>query len=406
MATLERSGELVIERGEGVHVWDAEGRRFLDATAALWFCNVGYGRREIADAAAAQMALLPTYSTFGDLSNRPAAELAELVASLAPVPDSKVFLTSGGSDSIDTATKMARRYWQLRGQPERTILVKRRHAYHGMHAAGTSLSGIPANIAGHGELLSDVIEVPWDDAVALRTAIETAGPSRVAAFFCEPVIGAGGVHPPPSGYLDGVRTICRQTGTLFVADEVITGFGRCGDWFASRRWNLDPDIITCAKGITSGYLPMGAVIAAPWVAEPFWAEGAGMWRHGYTYSGHATVAAVALANIAIIEREGLCARALTLESDLAGALAPLERRGLVSEVRGGTGVLGAVQIDRARLDGDPTLLARVVSAARGRGVLVRGLAGGALQVSPALTIDAAEIAELVGGIGAALDDCA
>jgi putrescine aminotransferase len=405
MAALEHTGELVIERGDGVHVWDAGGRRYLDATAALWFCNVGYGRREIADAAAAQMALLPTYSTFGDLSNQPAVELAELVASLAPVPGSKVFLTSGGSDSIDTATKMARRYWQLRGQSERTILVKRRHAYHGMHAAGTSLSGIPANVAGHGALLSDVIEVPWDDADALRTAIETAGSSRVAAFFCEPVLGAGGVYPPPDGYLDAVRTICRQTGTLFVADEVITGFGRCGDWFASRRWNLEPDIITCAKGITSGYLPMGAVVAAPSVAEPFWAEGAGMWRHGYTYSGHATVAAVALANIAIIEREGLCARALALESDLAGALAPLERHELVSGVRGGAGVLCAVQIDPERIDREPALLARVVTAARARRVLVRGLLGGALQISPALTIDAAEIAELVGGIGAALDDC-
>jgi len=219
MSALERTGELVLERGDGVSVWDVDGRRYLDATAALWFCNVGYGRREIADAAAAQMALLPAYSTFGDLSNRPAVDLAELVASLAPVPGSKVFLTSGGSDSIETATKMARRYWQLRGQAERTILVKRRHAYHGMHAAGTSLSGIPANVAGHGDLLRDVVEVPWDDANALRTAIEAAGPSRVAAFFCEPVIGAGGVHPPPDGYLDAVRTICRQAGTLFVGQD-------------------------------------------------------------------------------------------------------------------------------------------------------------------------------------------
>src|ERR1700675_3620508 len=227
VAAVQSGGELVLERGEGAHVWDVDGNRYLDATAGLWFCNVGYGRRELVDAAAAQMALLPAYSTFGDLSNRPAGELAERVASLSPVPGSKVFLTSGGSDSIDTATKMARRYWQLIGRPERTVLIRRQHAYHGMHTAGTSLSGIAANLAGHGELLANVVEVPWDDVEALRGAIDAAGPDRVAAFFCEPVIGAGGVFPPLAGYLAAVRAICRDTGVLFVADEVITGFGRC-----------------------------------------------------------------------------------------------------------------------------------------------------------------------------------
>ena len=263
MAAVEAGGELVLVRGEGAYVWDDAGRRYLDATASLWYCNVGWGRREIAEAAAAQMAMLPAYSTFGDLTNRPASELAERVATLAPVAGSKVFLTSGGSDSIDTATKMARRYWQLRGEPERTVLIRREKAYHGMHTAGTSLAGIPANAAGHGELIEDVVQVPWDDVGALADSIARAGTERVAAFFCEPVIGAGGVFPPPAGYLEGVRQVCRDTGVLFVADEVITGFGRCGDWFASSRFDLEPDIVTCAKGITSGYLPMGAVIAAP-----------------------------------------------------------------------------------------------------------------------------------------------
>ena len=170
-----------------------------------------------------------------------------------------MFLTSGGSDSIDTATKMARRFWQLVGQPERTILIRREHAYHGMHTAGTSLAGIPANAAGHGELIEDVVQVPWDDADDLRSMIDRVGAEQVAAFFCEPVIGAGGVYPAPDGYLSAARAVCRETGVLFVADEVITGFGRCGAWFASGRWELEPDIITCAKGITSGYLPMGAV---------------------------------------------------------------------------------------------------------------------------------------------------
>jgi len=294
MAALEAGGELVVDRGEGVFIWDEDGRRYLDATAGLWYCNVGYGREEIADAAAAQLRRLSAYSTFGDLSNRPAIELAERVAAFSPDPDSRVFLTSGGSDSIDTAAKMARRYWQLLGETDRTLFVTRENAYHGMHIAGTSLAGIEANAAGYGALVGDVVKVAWDSAEALRDVIAAATPERVAAFFCEPIIGAGGVFPPPPGYLAEVREICRQSGVLFVADEVITGFGRAGDWFASNRWELQPDIITCAKGITSGYLPMGGVIASPRVAEPFWTA-SGLWRHGYTYSGHATVAAVAMA---------------------------------------------------------------------------------------------------------------
>ena len=396
-------GELVVDRGEGVHVWDEDGRRYLDATAALWYCNVGYGRDEIADAVQAQLRRLPAYSTFGELSNRPAIELAERVSALAPVMDSRVFLTSGGSDSIETATKMARRYWQLLGQTERTLLITREHAYHGMHVAGTSLAGIQANATGHGPLVGDVAKVAWDSPSALRDAIAAAGPERVAAFFCEPVIGAGGVFAPPEGYLAQVRAICRESGVLFVADEVITGFGRAGDWFASSRWNLEPDIVTCAKGITSGYLPMGAVIAAPWVAEPFWRPAAGMWRHGYTYSGHATAAAAALANLAIMEREGLPKRALGLEDDLAEALAPLAQHPLVGEVRSGTGMLAAVQFAADALEAKPALPGRVVAGSRENGILTRALGIGALQISPPLVVDRDELDELREGLGSALD---
>lgn len=402
MSALESSGEFVVDRGEGAHVWDEAGRRYLDATAGLWFCNVGHGRDEIADAAAAQMRRLASYSTFGDFSNRPAIDLAERVAGLAPIADSRVFLTSGGSDSIDTAAKMARRYFQLTGQPERTVFISRERSYHGMHIAGTSIAGIEANATGYGPFVGDVAKVGWDSADDLRATIERIGPERVAAFFCEPVVGAGGVFPPPPGYLEAVRAICRDAGVLFVADEVITGFARCGDWFASTRWNLEPDLITCAKGITSGYLPMGAVVAAPGVAEPFWKPGAGLFRHGYTYSGHATVAAAALANLAIIDREGLNDRALALETELADALAPLEAHPLISEVRRGAGVLAAVQVDPARIAEDATLPARLVAAARANGILTRALGTGGLQISPPLTITRADIDELVGGITAAL----
>ena len=403
MAAVESGGELVIDRGEGVYVWDEDGRRYLDATAALWYCNVGYGREEIAEAAHHQLKKLSAYSTFGDLSNRPAIELAERLASIAPVAGSKVFLTSGGSDSIDTATKMARRYWQLLGQTERTLLISREHAYHGMHVAGTSLAGIAANAVGHGPLVGDVVKVTWDSPASLRDTIERAGPERVAAFFCEPVIGAGGVFAPPEGYLAAVREICRDTGVLFVADEVITGFGRTGDWFASSRWDLEPDIVTCAKGVTSGYLPMGAVLAAPWVAELFWRPGAGLWRHGYTYSGHATAAAVALANLDVMARERLPERAAGLEATLRDALAPITGHVLVDEVRAGTGVLAAVQLATQALEAEPGIAARAAGLCRERGILTRALGTGALQVSPALVIDDAGLDELQAGICSALD---
>lgn len=403
MAAVCAGGELVIERGDGIHVWDEAGRRYLDATAALWYCNVGYGRDEIADAAAAQMRRLSAYSTFGDLSNRPAIELTERVASLAPVDDSRVFLTSGGSDSIDTAAKIIRRYWQLAGQPDRTIFITRERAYHGMHIAGTSLAGIEANATGYGALVGDVVRVAWDSAEGLREAIARAGPERVASFFCEPVVGAGGVFAPPEGYLREVRDVCRETGVLFVADEVITGFGRLGDWFASTRWDLAPDLITCAKGISSGYLPMGAVVVAPHVAEPFWRPDAGMFRHGYTYAGHATVAAAALANLDILEREALPKRALDLETHLAAALAPLAEHPIVEEVRAGTGVVAAVQLDTAAIREDATLPNRAVAACRDAGIMTRPLATGALQVSPALVIDDPGLGELHDGLRVALD---
>jgi putrescine---pyruvate transaminase len=406
MAKVEVEGTLTIVRGEGAHVYDDSGRRYLDATASLWYCNVGWGRDQIVDAAAAQMRQLPAYSTFGNLTNGPAEALVERVASMAPVPGSKVFLTSGGSDSIDTATKMARRYWQLVGEPERTILIRRQKAYHGMHTAGTSLAGIPANAAGHGELIEDVVEVAWDDANALCDAVERTDPGRVAAFFCEPVIGAGGVFPPPEGYLQAAREVCRDHGVLFIADEVITGFGRCGDRFASNRFGLDPDIVTCAKGITSGYLPMGAVIAAPNVAEPFWSPGAGLWRHGYTYSGHATVAAAAIANLDIMDRDDLYGRARTLESQLFNDLAPLVEHELVEAVRGGVGVLAAVNLRHDLVAEDASLPAKVTAACREAGVLVRPLVGGAIAVSPPLVIDEADIEAIAEAFRTALDAAA
>ena len=406
MHAVSATGELVLDRAEGVHVWDESGKRYLDATAALWYCNVGYGRPEIADAAAAQLRRLPAYSHYGDLSSRPTTDLAERIAQIAPMDDAVVFFTSGGGEAVETAVKLVRRYWSLRGEPRRTIVVSRERAYHGLAGYGTSIVGTDTFTVGLGPLAGDTLRVTWDYADALAAAIDEAGPERVAAFFCEPIVGAGGVLLPPPGYLEAARRVCRERSVLFVADEVICGFGRVSDWFASTRFGLDPDLVTFAKGVTSGYLPLGGVIVGARVREPFWAEGAGIWAHGYTYSGHATATAAAHANLDILERESLPARAAALEAELAKALEPLASHPLVSEVRAGLGVVAAVQILPEALADDPSVTGRVVLAARERGILTRGLGGGGLQVSPALVIDEAALGELVEGLRGALDDVA
>jgi adenosylmethionine-8-amino-7-oxononanoate aminotransferase len=399
MGAVERDGEFVVARGEGAYVFDPDGTRYLDATAGLWFTNVGHGRAELAEAAAEQMSKVAAYSTFGDYVTEPTVALAERLAGIAPVPGSKVFFTSGGSDSVDTAAKLARRYWNEVGQSSRRYILGRQKAYHGMHYAGTSLAGIPGNREGYGELVHDSATVEWDNAGDLRTTIERLGPDNVAAFFCEPVIGAGGVYPPPDGYLADVRKICTEYDVLFVADEVVTGYGRIGGaWFASGRFGLEPDMITTAKGLTSGYLPMGAVLVAPKVSEPFFQTDAGVWwRHGYTYSGHAAAAAVALANLDILERESLLDEASRLESTLADRLAPLAEHDRVVEVRCGTGALAAIQL------GDPGEALALAKTLRSHGVATRAVGAGGIQVSPAFVMTDDQVDELAASIRSALE---
>jgi putrescine---pyruvate transaminase len=396
---------VTIASGDGATVFDSAGRPYLDALASLWYCNVGHGRGELADAAAAQMRRLAGYQIFESYSNPPADALARRLAELAPVPGAKVFLTpGGGSDAVETAAKLARAYWRAAGQPDKLVTIGRSHAYHGMNAYGTSLGGIPANADPFLPLVSHVDHVAWDDPGALDKTIEQLGAGRVAAFFCEPVIGAGGVYPPPPGYLESVRDICRRHDVLFIADEVITGFGRLGAWFGSGRFGLDPDMITAAKGLSSGYAPIGAVIVGSRVAEPFWQPGsAEVFRHGYTYSGHPACCAVALANLDLIERERLVERVAELEPVLEQALAPLAAHHLVAEVRAGTGLLAGVEIaEEARL-ADPGLPPRLVAGIRDRGVITRLLRGTALQVSPPFVITEAEIARIAEVFAAALD---
>lgn len=398
MGAVQRDGEFVIDRGDGAYVWDSAGNRYVDATAGLWFTNVGHGRTEIADAVAAQIGKVAAYSTFGDYAVDTTVALAERLAAIAPVPDSKIFFTSGGSDSVDTAVKLARRYWLEIGQPTKTIVIGREKAYHGMHVAGTALAGIPGNHDGYGELMPDVRTVAWDSGKGLLEAIEDLGADRIAAFFCEPIIGAGGIYLPPDGYLDEVRRICRENNILFVADEVITGFGRIGgDWFASTKFGLEPDIMTTAKGLTSGYVPMGAVFVAPRVAEPFFDPDAGVWwRHGYTYGGHAAAAAAAMANLDIIERENLLTASAKLATSLHSKLAGISDHPAVDEVRSGLGAVAAVQLV------DVSAALGLAKKLRKQGVATRAVGAGGIQISPAFVISDEQLNELVTGITAAL----
>ncbi len=402
---MVRGNEFVVARGEGVWIYDEDGNRYVDGSASLWYCNVGHGRQEIADVVARQMTELEAFSIFGEFANPPALELADTLAAHAPMEGAKVFFTTGGGDAIDTAAKLARLYWQVTGSPERIHIISRTGGYHGTMAFGTSLAGIDANRAGWGPLVTDTSAVQHDSAQALRDEIERVGAERIAAFFVEPVIGAGGVYPPVPGYIEEVAEICREAGVLLVIDSVITGFGRLGSWFGCERFGVSPDLVTFAKGVTSGYMPLGGVLVSGRVAEPFWSEPGHVFRHGQTYAGHASGCAAGLANIAILEREGLIERGAELEQDLLGALKPLESHPLVGEVRGGTGLMASVAIEPALLERDAGLPGKLSKAIRPHGVILRAL-GQSVAISPPLIITVEEIGIIAGAIEAGLNDLA
>ena len=396
--------ELLIERGEGVWVYDSEDRRYLDGTASLWYANIGHGNAEVAERVARQMSRLEAYSTFGDLGNRPANELTERLASYAPMDGARVFLTSGGGDSIDAAAKIARRHFIEQGQPERVHLISRTKGYHGTHGFGTSIGGIEANVSNWGPLVPAVSAVPYDSLQALEAEIERVGPDKVAAFFAEPVIGAGGVYAPPEGYIQGVADLCAEHGILFVVDAVICGFGRLGTWYGIERWeDVQPDMITFAKGVTAGYLPLGGVVVSDSVAGHFFgAPGGPMLRHGATYAGHPSCCEAGNAVLDIYERENLIARGQELEGALADALAPLAAHDAVAEVRAGLGLMAGVQLTDEVLERDAAALVKVAMGAREAGVLVRPLPG-AIGMSPPLTVEQEHLELLSSAIGHGLD---
>jgi len=399
--------EIVIRSAEGVWLEDTAGNRYLDATAALWYCNVGYGRREIADAVGEQLVRLSAYSSFGAYTSEPSIALADRLAALAPIPNAVVFLGSGGSDAVDTAAKLARRYWDVVGRPEKRVIVSREFGYHGMHGWGTSLVGIGPMKTGYGgNFIDEVVNVGAMDIETLGALFDSRS-DEIAAFIGEPVIGAGGVYPPEPHYWLEVSRLCREHDVLLIADEVITGFGRTGQLWATTRYGIEPDMITFAKGVSSGYVPLGGVLVGERVRGPFWDEDVpgAVFRHGYTYSGHAGAAAAGLANLDILEREGLVARVATLEPVLDRAVRRLASAPGVGEIRT-VGLTAAVAFRADLLAADPGLPERAVTAALRHGVATRVLRGHALQISPPFVITEAEIATMVDGLGAALEDVA
>ncbi len=381
-------------RGEGALVFDREGRRYVDAMASLWHCNVGHARPEVVDAVARQMGELETHHCFERFSNPRAEELAERLVALAPDPGSRVFLTSGGSEAVDTALKLSRIAHAQRGEPERTVLLSRVPSYHGVNYGGTALTGLPLNRQGFGPGLEDVVQVGKDDLDGVRAAFEQH-PGRVAAVFAEPVIGAGGVWPPAPGYLEGLRALCDQHGAHLVLDEVITGFGRLGEWFGGQHYGVRADLTTFAKGVTSGYVPLGGVLLAPSVHEALSADPSFVLRHGYTYSGHAAACAAALACLDVTETEGLLSRATAIGDRLQPALTGLLDDGLLADVRGVGGVWG-VSVPEGI---DPvTVRDRVLDL----GVVIRPIAPATLAICPPLVISDDELDEVVAALRTAL----
>ena len=322
-----------IVRGEGAAVFDAEGKRYVDGLASLWYCQVGHGRGEIADAVATQIRKLAAFNTFDKFTNPAAEELAGELADLAPMPNARVFLTSGGSESVDTAMKLARIAQVQAGHPERRVIISRMQSYHGMNYGGLTATGLPPNKVGWGELLPEVVHVPQHDLDAVGAMCATHA-GRVAAIISEPVQGAGGVHPPTPGYLKGLRALADQHGAYLILDEVICGFGRLGEWWGAQHYGVTPDLVTFAKGVSSGYQPLGGVLIGRQVRDALESDSAFMLRHGYTYSGHAAACAGGIANLKIIRDEGLIQRANPIGERLSAGLFELHRDGLVAEVRG------------------------------------------------------------------------
>ena len=412
---LARQKSRIITRAEGVYIYDADGNKILDGMAGLWCVNVGYGRDEIVDAAEKQMRELPYYNSFFQCAHPPSIELSKVLTDVAPPSFNHVFYTGSGSESNDTIVRMVRRYWDLLGQPEKQVIISRHNAYHGSTMAGASLGGMKPMHSQGGLPIPGIvhIEQPYyfgsdrslspeefgiETARKLEKKIQEIGVDKVAAFIGEPIQGAGGVIIPPKTYWPEIQRICDEYGILLITDEVITGFGRVGKWFGADYYGVKPDLMPFAKGVTSGYLPLGGVMVGDRVASVIIDKG-GEFFHGYTYSGHPAACAVAIANLQITRREGLVER---VRDDIGPYLqarwAELGEHPLIGEARM-VGLMGAMEIvaNKAtcqRFDENQGVgtICRNLSVANG---LVMRAVGDTMVVAPPLVISHAEVDELV-----------
>jgi adenosylmethionine-8-amino-7-oxononanoate aminotransferase len=409
---------LIIDRAQGVHVFDIDGKRYLDTVASLWNVNVGHGRPELKAAIVAQLDKLAYFSTFQNTSNPPAIELsARLMQMFAPEKMKKVLFSSGGSDAVETAMKLARQYWQLQGKAQRTKFISLKLGYHGVHFGGASLNGNPLFRTAYEPLMPGCFQVespylyrnPWGEADPARLArlcaeeldraIQYQGPDTVAAFVAEPVQGAGGVIVPHESYWPLLRAVCDKHSVLLISDEVVTGFGRIGALCGARAFGVAPDMMAMAKGINSGYVPLGATLLNERVASAFEQPGVpAALMHGYTYSGHALACAAANANLDIVANEDLAGNAARVGALLNARLPEFMRYPHVGDVRG-LGLMSALELVADRSGKAPLMVATpyvqaLVGAARSEGAIIR-VQGNRLILSPPLVFTAADVDETV-----------
>ena len=421
LRAVRRDGPLVLARGEDVWLWDTDGTRYLDGFAGLWNVNVGHGRQELARAAAEQIETVAFVPTFFGLATPPVIELAAKLAELFPDPLNHFQFTSGGAESNETALKIARYHWWLKGRPEKTKILSRRMAYHGIAMGALAATGIPAYHEGFGPATPGFVHLtppyPYRDGAGLledefiaklahelEETIHREGAETIAAFIGEPVQGAGGVVVPPQGYWAAIAPILQAHEITLIFDEVICGFGRTGTMFGMQQYGVTPDIVSFAKGITSGYIPLGGVGVTDEIFETLSAPDR-MFMHGFTYSGHPVACAVALPNIRIIEEEGLPANAAEAGDYLLGELEKLLAHPNVGNVRG-KGLMLLVEIvadkaTKAKFDPAFDLGGKLTKATRARGLIVRCTNDG-IAIAPPLTIQRPELNFLAGVIGEAL----
>ncbi len=420
---LAAKGARIITRADNIYLWDNDGNKLLDAMSGLWCVNVGYGQQALVDAATQQMQQLPFYNAFFQTATPPAIELAELLAQVTPPQFQHVFFSGSGSEGNDTVVRMVRRYWDILGQPNRQVIISRHNAYHGSTMAGASLGGMSGMHAQGGLPIPGIVHIQqpywWehgrgmsrDDfgrlaASWLEEKILEVGPDKVAAFIGEPVQGAGGVIIPPATYWPEIQRICDAYGILLVSDEVICGFGRTGNWFGCETMGFRPDLMTFAKGVTSGYVPLGGVMVGDRVATVLVEQG-GEFAHGYTYSGHPVACAVGLANVKLIQRLGLVEHVRDdVGPHLAAAFAQLAEHPLVGDAET-CGLMGALLLVKDKAQGtsfDADL--EVGMLCRGhcfREGLVMRAVGDRMIIAPPLVITRAQVDEMVGLIRRCLD---